>query len=88
MKINVIEDTKKTKQFEVEGANHGFANMIIKELWKDSDVKVATYKIDHPLINIPDMLVEGKDAKTSIQSAIKSLKKQNKTFRTALSKAK
>ena len=83
MKINVLEDSKKKLEFEVEGEDHTLCNALKKELWQDEHVKAATYKIEHPLVSAPRFLVvtDGKEsAKEAIVAAATRLKKLNDKF--------
>ena len=50
-------------------------------MYNDPDVKVASYRIDHPLINIPRFIIESKgDAKKALVDAAKRLKKNAINF--------
>tara|TARA_Y100000310_G_C20686425_1_gene819309 strand:+ start:3021 stop:3299 length:279 start_codon:yes stop_codon:yes gene_type:complete len=77
MEIKTIEDTKTKFVFEIIGVSHGFCNMLKEELQKDNHIKTATYRVDHPLINIPKILVEtdGNELpKDALKKAVKNLK--------------
>ena len=77
--------------FELAGADHTFCNALKKELWNDSTVRAAAYKVDHPLIGVPRFIVETngqKDAKAVLKAAAARLKKHNKEFLTLFKKAK
>lgn len=91
MELKVHENTKKRMVFELVGADHTFCNALKKELWKDSTVRAAAYKVEHPLIGIPKFIVETngqKDARVVLKTAANKLKKQNKEFLTLFKKAK
>jgi DNA-directed RNA polymerase subunit L len=77
MEIKILEDKKNTLLFEIKGKSHGFCNLLKKELWNNEHVKVAAYRIEHPSIGIPEMMVEtdGKDSpRDALLKAVKSLK--------------
>jgi DNA-directed RNA polymerase subunit L len=77
MEIKKIEESKTKFVFEIIGVSHGFCNMLKEELQKDNHIKTATYRVEHPLINIPKFLVEtdGNELpKDALKKAIKSLK--------------
>jgi DNA-directed RNA polymerase subunit L len=76
MEIKIVEEEKNKLVFEIIGVSHGFCNMLKEELQKDSHVKYATYKVEHPLVNIPKFMVEtdGADPKKTILSAVSKLK--------------
>ena len=90
MELKVHENTKKRMVFELIGADHTFCNALKKELWNDSTVRAAAYKVDHPLIGVPRFIVETngqKDAKAVLKAAISRMKKQNKDFLDSFKKA-
>jgi len=76
MEIKIIEDEKNKFVFEVKDVSHGFCNMLKEQLLQDDHVKIATYKVEHPLVNIPRFLVEtdGADPKKCVADAVKKLK--------------
>jgi DNA-directed RNA polymerase subunit L len=76
MEIKIIEDEKTKLVMEIKDVSHGFCNMLKEELLKDSHVKIATYKIEHPLVNVPKFLLEtdGADPRKTVISAVGKLK--------------
>ncbi len=80
MELKILEESKNKLVFELKGEDHTFCNILVKELQKDSSVKAAAYRIDHPLERIPTIIVEGDEPKKSIQKAISSLKKESQDF--------
>ena len=77
MEIKILEDNKNKMLFEIKGKSHGFCNILKNELWQDKHVKVAAYRIEHPSIGIPEMIVEtdGKESpKAALLNAVKKLK--------------
>lgn len=88
MNINILEDKKGSLVFEIEGVSHGFCNLLKDELVKDDSVKIATYRLDHPLVGVPRMKIEGSDARSSLKKAVKSLKKDVESFKKEAEKLK
>ncbi len=90
MEIEFVEDTKHRVVFDLKGVTHSLTNALKKELWKDEDVKVAAYNVEHPLIGIPRIIVETsagkKEARQAILDAVERLKKHNKDFLTKFKK--
>lgn len=79
MNIEILEESKNKITFKVEGEDHTILNLLKEELWKDDNVKLAAYKVEHPLIGVPDMTVEvkaGNDVKKVIEDAVKRLVKK------------
>ena len=90
MELKVIENTKSKLVFELAGEGHTFCNMLVKELWTDANVKTAAYKISHPLIGIPTVIVETNTKATPkevLKEAVDRLKKGNDEFRKKFTKA-
>lgn len=76
MDINYIEKKKGSAIFEVHGVTHGFCNLLKDEIAKDADVKLVTYRVDHPIVGVPRIKIEGKDVQASLKKALKALEKQ------------
>ena len=61
------------------------------ELWNDDHIKVAAYRIEHPLVGVPRLLIEtdGKETpKKALAEAVKRLEKQVAKFKTEAKKVK
>ncbi len=58
MEIKVLEETNKSITFEIKGEGHTLCNALKKELWNNKHVRAATYNVKHPLIGIPEIVVE------------------------------
>ncbi len=85
MELIVLEQSKTKMIFELKGEDHTFCNALKQELWNDSDVKIASYKIDHPLIGIPEFILEtkSKDPSKVLVAAAKRLQKDFDKFKKA-----
>jgi len=92
MEMNVIEEKKNRLVFKVEGVGHTICNIIKNELSKNSNVKAVAYKIDHPLVGVPQMIIEtnGKvSPRAAVTKAIDSLSKDaDKLKKTAMKELK
>lgn len=88
MEFKVIEETKDKLFFTLKGETHTFSNALKKELQAVKGVTVATYKIDHPLVGLPEFLVETKgiEARKALKEALKSLKKKAEEFKKEVGK--
>jgi len=77
MELNILEEKKNRLVFELKGEGHTLSNALRKELWNDSHVKIATYTIEHPSIELPRFVVEtdGVDPKKALADAVKRLQK-------------
>jgi len=79
MKIEKIEDKKNKLVFNLEGQGHTFCNLIKEELNEIKGVLNAGYSINHPLIGIPQIVVETDGSilpKEALEKAAKNLKKK------------
>ena len=86
MELKIIEESKNRLIFELKGEDHTFCNILVKELQKDSSVKAAAYRIDHPLARIPTIILEADDTKKSLKKAISNLRKESQHFLSKVSK--
>ena len=90
MEINVLKQEKNKIEFEVLEEDHTFCNALGNKLWEDKDVEAAAYRIEHPLISHPVMLVQTKkgDPKKVLAKAVESLKTDIKNLRTCFKDVK
>lgn len=88
MEIKILEDAPHKFVFEMKGIDHTIANIIQKELWTDSDVKISGYRVSHPLVGHPKFMIETtkKKARDVLSDAIKRLKKHNAEIAKEISK--
>ncbi len=83
MEIKVLEDGKNRLVFELHGEDTTICNAVKAELNKDKHVKAASFKIEHPLIGVPKMLVETDGEETpraAIAAAAKRIQKDLDNF--------
>jgi DNA-directed RNA polymerase subunit L len=90
MEIKVLEEKKNKLVVSIKGETHTLCNALVKELWNDKHVKAAGYKIDHPLVGIPNLMVEtdGADPRKTINSAADRLVKSADEFKKAAKSVK
>lgn len=91
MEIKVLEDKKNKMIIEIKGESHTFCNALKKELWNDKHVKAAAYRISHPFVGVPTLIVETDSSETpkkALQEASKRLSKEMDTFKSTFSKVK
>lgn len=83
MELRFLEYTKNRILAEIQGEDHTFCNVLVKELQKDSNVKNAAYRISHPLKKVPELIVETNEkttAKKALLDAVNRLSKTNEKF--------
>ena len=83
LKLRILKQTEKRLELEVEGEDHSLLNLLTKTMLKMGHVKLAAYRIDHPLVGRPVIIVET-DGEISPAEAIKKgleeIKKSSKEF--------
>ena len=90
MEINILEEKSKRLVFELD-SDHGFCNVLKKELLNVKGVLIATYSIDHPLISKPKFIVETDtsiEPKAALKKAVERLKKLSADFKKEVAKIK
>lgn len=82
MEIKVLESEKTKLRLELVGKTYTMVNVLVKELWNDSDVDVAGYNVMHPQTSNAILVLETKkkDAKKVLLAAVDSIKKDSKDF--------
>lgn len=91
MEIEVLEQEDNRIKFSLNGAGHTFCNNLKHELYNESGIESAAYKVDHPLISVPTFIIEKSGKKkfsTILKSASSKIKDDNKEFLKALKKLK
>ncbi|MBU1112125.1 MAG: DNA-directed RNA polymerase subunit L [archaeon] len=82
MEFKVIEESKNKLTFELEGETHTFCNLLKTELRKVKGVELVGYRIDHPLVGVPNFLLETKgiEPRKALKEALKNIKDLTKDF--------
>ena len=77
MELKIIEEKKNQLTFKIIGEGHTLCNAIKKELLNDDKIKIATYTVEHPLIQEAQFIIQtdGKEPKKAMSEAIKRLDK-------------
>ena len=91
MELKVLKEEKNTLELEIKGEGHSFCNALKAELWNDEHVRIAAYKIEHPLVGVPKLLVEtdGKETpRKALSAAVKRIEKQLDKFKIEAKKIK
>ncbi len=80
MEIEILPSEKGSLKVKLVGEDHTFANALRKQLWNNSNVKLAGYNIEHPLVSDPILVLdvdEKQDPKKILLKAAEELKKEN-----------
>ncbi|KYC49649.1 MAG: DNA-directed RNA polymerase subunit L [Candidatus Methanofastidiosum methylothiophilum] len=90
LNIDVIKKDEKFMEFRIIGEDHTFCNVLRDALLKDEKVKVAAYRIDHPLLKRKEPIfvinTDGtKPPKDALLDAIERVKEEINGLKTNLS---
>lgn len=86
MKFKVIEESKNSLVFELEGEEHSYPGLLCWALLKDPRVELAVYEVDHPLIGVPRLFLRTKNKKpvNALKDATEFLDKEFREFKKQL----
>jgi len=87
MEIKILNEDSKNIEFELKGEGHTISNLLRNELWKNKDINLAAYRLEHPLISSPVISVSssGKPRK-AILKTVDDIKKNIKSLRNEFKK--
>jgi DNA-directed RNA polymerase subunit L len=90
MDIEILKNEKDYVEVAIKGEDIGFINAITELLFEDADVEFAAYRLDHPIVGAPVLMVRMKKGSpvSALRTAVKKLKKQASDFKDALTNAK
>lgn len=88
MQFTVLEENKERISFKLSGETHTFCNALKHELQQLKGVCIATYRIGHPLVGVPEFLLEtkGMEPRKALKEALKNLKKKTEDFKKEVGK--
>ena len=83
MEVKVIKKEKNVLELEFDGADQSLAQVLAQKLNEDKDVEFAAYKLEHPLIAQPRLVVRTKkgDPSKLLLSKLKELKDEVADFK-------
>ncbi len=83
MKIEVLEDEKEKLKLEIHD-NTTLINLINENLWRQKGVDTAAYKVDHPYLSKPVLLIKSKNPKKALLEATEQIVEDVKELRKKL----
>lgn len=88
MEIKVLSEEKDFIELEIKDETHTFCNVLRDELTRHDEVSFSAYKIEHPLVSQPVLIVKTKEGKPrkALEKAVSSLKAEIKSIRNATKK--
>ncbi len=90
MEIEVIKNEKEYMEINLKGEEYGMANMLKELLLEDENVEFAAYRLDHPVVASPVLVIRTSSGTplAALKSAVKKLRKMATEFRDAVKDAK
>jgi len=90
MNLKIIAQEENYVELELEGEEQGFANALRELLINDKNVTFAAYRVDHPQMSPPRLMVRTKTGSpiAAIKDASKKLRKMAGDFKEELKSAK
>lgn len=90
MEIKVLKNEEDYLEIELKGEEYGLPNMLKELLLEDKNVEFAAYRMDHPAVSSPVLMVRTSSGSpvSALKNAIKRLKKMASDFRDAIKEAK
>ena len=88
MELTFLDDKKNRAVIAIKGEDHTFCNLLKEELWNDDSTKATAYRIDHPLVSVPNLIVEtsGEAARTVLKRACTRVTNQLEKFKDSAKK--
>ncbi|HLD39089.1 MAG TPA: RpoL/Rpb11 RNA polymerase subunit family protein [archaeon] len=68
MKIEVLENEKDTLKIEIHD-NTTLVSVINENLWQQKGIDMAAFKVDHPYLSKPILIVKSKNPKKALLDA-------------------
>jgi len=90
MDIKVLAQEENYIELELTDEEQGFANALRELLINDKNVEFAAYRVDHPQLSPPRLMVRTKSGSplAAIKDAVKKLKKFSSEFNDEIKSAK
>jgi DNA-directed RNA polymerase subunit L len=60
MEVKILVNEKNTLELELAGADQSLTQLLAEKMSSDKDVEFASYKVEHPLVANPKLLVRTK----------------------------
>jgi DNA-directed RNA polymerase subunit L len=83
MDVKVLVKEKNVLELELGGGDQSLAQVLAEKLNQDKDVEFAAYKVEHPIVALPRLIVRTKkgDPGKLVLQKLKELKKEVSDFR-------
>ena len=81
--MKILIEEKNTLEMELEGVDQSLVQLISEKLNEDKDVEFASFKVEHPILGSPKLIVKTKkgDATKLVLGTLAELKKEVADFK-------
>lgn len=88
--MQILKNEKDYAEVKMEGEDVGFINALKEMLFEDPDVEFAAYRMDHPQVSPPILIVRVRKGNpiSAIRTAARRLKREALDFKEALSNSR
>lgn len=85
MEVRILVNEKNTLELELGGIDSSLAQLLAEKLNSEKDVEFAAYKMEHPLISSPKLIVKTKksDPAKLVLEKLEVMKKEVAGFKAA-----
>ncbi|NYZ74486.1 DNA-directed RNA polymerase subunit L [Candidatus Micrarchaeota archaeon] len=83
MAAKILVNEKNTLEMDLGGADQSLAQLLAERIMEDKDVEFASYKVEHPIMSTPKLIVRTKkgDPAKLVLEKLDELKKELGEFR-------
>ncbi len=84
MELKFITKEKNIIEVEISGVDTSLLSALVEKLTNEKNVEMAAYKVEHPLVGSPKMMVKTRgaaDAASLVAKALDELESETEEFR-------
>lgn len=83
MEVKILVNEKNTLEIELVGGDSSLAQLLAEKLNQEKDVEFAAYKMEHPIISSPKLIVRTKKSDPSklVLEKLNDIKKEVAEFK-------
>ena len=83
MEVTILVNEKNTLEVELKGMDHSLAQILAEKLSAGKDVEFAAYKVEHPLIGHPKIILKAKRGEPMkiVLETLSEIKNEVSTFK-------
>ncbi len=86
MQVRILAEEKDYLEVEFVGEGHTLCNLLRQELWEHKDVKLASYRLNHPQVGEPVVKVQAAKPRKALLATIGSAQEKIALLQTKVAK--